>query len=167
MKKRGQFSVEYIMIVAISLLILLPGIYIFRNYAFESNDRLLENRLNEVANSVLLRAKKMHYFGPPSKSVVEVEMPPSISNMFIKNQGTEYYLGFTVLTSSGEKEFLFDSDIPIKVESPVECKNPCDACTCFSENTYSEGIKNIKVESAKDIIFYVKINEASAEVANG
>jgi hypothetical protein len=166
MKKRGQFSVEYIMIVAISLLILLPGIYIFRNYAFESNDRMLENRLNEVANSILLRSKKMHYFGPPSKSIVEVEMPPGIGSMFIKNQGNEYYLGFIVLTSSGEKELLYDSNIPIKIASPVACSFTCDICTCFPENTYGEGLKNIKVESAKDTIFHVRINEASAEVAN-
>ena len=167
MKKRGQFSVEYIMIITISLLILLPGIYIFRNYAFESNDRLMESRLVEVSNSILLRAKKMHYFGPPSKSIVEVEMPSGISSMYVYNEGTEYFLGFLVLTSSGEKEYLFDSDIPIRVDSPVACKNPCSSCSCFPENAYGEGLKNIKVESAKDTIFYVRIKEDSEAVANG
>jgi hypothetical protein len=179
MGKRGQFSVEYMMIVAISLMILLPGAYIFRNYAFESNDRLIESRLTEVANSILLRAKKMHYFGPPSKSVVEVEMPPGIGAMYIYKKGSEHLLGFIVLTSAGEKEFLFESDFPLRVGDSAPCGiavQTCDgclcrsdptSCRCFSENTFGEGLKNIKVESGKDTEFYVMVNESSEAVANG
>ena len=171
-KRKGQVSVEYIMIIVISLMILIPGTYVFRNFVFESNDDILNQRLTEVSNQILSRSRKIHYFGPPSRSVVEIEMPPSIDNMYIMSvpdntQKNEYYLAYTLLTTKGPIQKLFLSDIPIRTGENITCLANlyCQAnCDCFPMRYYSKGIKNIRARSVYDPLvdqFYIEIKEIS------
>ena len=149
---------EFIMIVAISMMILLPGIYLFRNYVFESSDSILSARLSEVADVILLKAKKMYYYGPPSKSTIEVDMPPQLGSMYVianpnNLEETEYYLGFTKLTSRGPEEITYYSNVPLKIAGTVDCGDVCDDCTyyqCANITYYDEGRKNIQVTASED-----------------
>ena len=154
MKKRGQVSVEFMVIIAISMMILLPSVYMFRNYVMQSSDQILKSRLNELSDMVLLKAKKMHYYGPPSKSTIELDMPPQIDNMYITAvpDNNEYYLGFTILTSHGTEEVTFYSDIPIRAleTKPCDFCNSYSFCECMIERYYSKGPKNIQVTSTVD-----------------
>lgn len=179
MKKRfghAQVSMEFIMIVAISMMILLPGIYFFRNFAFESNDKILNSRLDEVASTILMKAKKMYYYGPPSKSTMQIDMPPQIGNMYIianpdNVDNVEYYLMYTVLTSRGPEAVSYYSDIPLKAYETVDCEGVCDDCTyyqCMPSRYYSEGLKNIQVKSSDDCDyseFCIIIGEMSPELS--
>jgi hypothetical protein len=172
MKKRGQISVEYIMIIAFSLMIILPGIYFLRGYIFESNDNLLHLRLDEISNTILGRATKMHFYGPPSKSIVEIDIPSSIELMYIVSvpSNNEYYLAYTVLSSSGRIEKYFLADQPIKNGETVPCPTELDClatCECFPKRYNSKGIKNIRVKSVQDPtsnLFYIEIKEISSEL---
>ncbi|MEK6916568.1 MAG: hypothetical protein AABW92_02390 [Nanoarchaeota archaeon] len=170
MKKRGQIAVEYIMIVAISLFIILPGIYLFRNFAFASNDNVLQSRLSEAADSILSIGKEMYYYGPPSKSVKSLDMPSQISNMYIlsTSDGKEYYLAFNFFTSSGSDTVLFESDYPIKPVETVTCNFACQGiCECFPERYFTPGPKNFAVEASKTCVgssFCVLIKEISPEL---
>ncbi len=149
---------EFIMIVAISMMILLPGIYLFRNYAFESNDQILTARLNEISDTVLLKSKKMYYYGPPSKSTIEVDMPPQLGNIYVianpdNTENVEYYLGFTILTSRGPEEITYYSDVPLSIAGEVECGDLCTECTyyqCGNSTYYGEGRKNIQVSASDE-----------------
>jgi hypothetical protein len=157
--KRGQISVEYIMIIAVSLMILLPGIYVFRNYAFESNDQLIEKRLSEVSSFMLGKARKVYYYGPPSRSVINIEMPPQIDKMYILKfidpdpSKNEYHLGFSILSSQGRKEYTFLSDIHTSelsdcVDIAQDCSYP-KICQCFSDKYYSKGLRYFDLEAAE------------------
>ncbi|MBN2368610.1 hypothetical protein JXC34_06320 [Candidatus Woesearchaeota archaeon] len=159
MKKRcrAQIAMEYILIASLSLMILLGGAYFFRNYALESNDMVLQKRLGDVSNQILTKARKIYYYGPPSKSVLNVEMPPQIDSMFVLTTASqdEYHLGFRVLTSAGPKEFIFESDVPLEIEETIDCTTVgspdyCSQgiCGCTIERYYSAGIKNLKVEAS-------------------
>ncbi len=169
MKKRSQISVEYILIITLALMILLPGIYLFRNYALESNDKIIERRLAEITNQIFVKAREMYYYGPPSKSVVTVELPSQINLVYILSipSNDEYYLVFDVLTTNGQKEFTFESEVPLENDFP-NC-NPstnCNQgfCKCFPERFYSAGIKNFEVQASENCqatVTCVKIDEVS------
>jgi len=168
MKKRGQISVEYIMIISIAMLILLPGAYLMRNYVFESGDALLTNRLGEISNELLTKGRKMYYYGPPSKSTIIVEMPDQISSMYILSvpSNDEYYLAFKIITSKGEEDIYYDSDIPLTAYETVECNfvdcpSSVAQCDCFPERYYSQGIKNFRVEAIEDSGYFISIAETS------
>ena len=54
MKKRhSQIAMEYIVITGVAFMILIPGMYFFRNYVASSNERIIEQRINQVANEIL------------------------------------------------------------------------------------------------------------------
>ena len=152
MNKRGQVAVEYIMIVAISLFIILPGIYFFRNFAFESNDRVLQSRVADISGQLLSLGKEMYYYGPPSKSVKILEMPDQVNRMYVLTSAdnTEYYLVFEILTTSGPESVLFEADYPIEpLETAAACDVACQGiCDCFPERYYSRGPKNFAVEAS-------------------
>jgi len=171
LKKNAQVSVEYIMIITIGMMIMIPGIYLFRNYAFDSNDRILSSRISEIANNILTNSEKIYYYGPPSKTTVSIDMPPGISSMYVLSipENDEYYLGFKILTTSGEKDYFFESKMPIEPEEKELCTNmpeQCNGniCECFKERYYSKGIKNFKTESSdvcSDASVCVYIGESS------
>jgi hypothetical protein len=163
MKKRGraQISMEYILIVSLAFMILIPGVYLFRNYALESNDKVLERRLIDVSNQILVKAKKSYYYGPPSKSIVNPEMPPQINNMYVldNSDNNEYYFVYTVSTTQGEEDVFFESDVPLKAGEDVLCENVHETCgtsnvtcECFPERYYSQGLKNFQVQASEDCI---------------
>ena len=159
---RAQFAMEYVMIMGIALVIILAGVYLFRNYAYESNDKIVGIRLASINNDIVNKARKIYYYGPPSKSTIDTEMPPSLGNMFsVAHIGAdpyrnEYSLGYTVLTAGGSTNILFPSDIPLKdaigsaVCSPAPdpvCSLPSTFCYCFPPKVFSKGKKAIKVEA--------------------
>ena len=173
MKKRtAQISMEYILIVTLALMILLPGIYLFRNYALESNDRIIQSRLAEISNNIFIKSREMYYYGPPSKSVVTVELPTQINSLYILSipDNNEYYLVFDVLTTNGEKEFTYESEVPLEADLPDCFPNEnCNLgyCKCFPERFYSSGIKNFEVQASEDCIASVtcvKIDEISPNI---
>ena len=111
----------------------------------------MQARLSEVAGQIMSKARKMHYYGPPSKSTVQVDMPPQVVNMFIMNNSKDYYLMFTVLTNNGQMDVDFLSDVPLYPgEEPGMCTVPtCQGtCRCFMPRYYSAGLKNIQTESS-------------------
>ena len=174
MKKRckAQISVEYILIITLALMILLPGVYLFRNYALESNDRIIQSRLAEISNQVFVKAREMYYYGPPSKSVVTVELPSQINSFYILSipSNNEYYLVFDVLTTDGENEFTYESEVPLEANLP-DCtpSENCNQgfCKCFPERFYSEGIKNFEVQASENCVSAVTcimIDEISPDI---
>lgn len=176
MKKgcKSQISMEYIMIIAISLMILLPGVYFFRNFVFESNDQILNSRLNEISAQIVSKARKMHYYGPPSKSVLQIDMPPQVEKMYVLNLANEYYLVFNILTTKGPQNIYFLSEQKIIVEVEESCSdldnNDCitHTCKCFPKRYSSKGIKNFRLESTNvgcgGETFCIKLKEISDEI---
>lgn len=158
MKKRlAQISFEYILIITLALMILLPGVYLFRNYAMESNDRIIQTRLAEISNNIFVKAREMYYYGPPSKSIVTVELPSQINSLYILSipNNDEYYLVFNVLTTTGENEFTYESEVPLEANVPgCSPSENCDQgfCQCLPERFYSEGIKNFEVQASENCI---------------
>jgi hypothetical protein len=161
MEKRGQIAIEYILMLTLALMIILPAVYLFRNYAYESNENLVEGRMYEIGNTVITSARKLYYYGPPSKTAINLEMPPQVDSMFIlvyngiKPEENEYYLGYQI---AGKKEILIDSQVPLNVSpntdiSLYQCKNleqdcnPPKMCYCFPDKFYSKGKKIYTLEA--------------------
>ena len=153
MKKRSQISVEFVMIIAIGLIIILPGIYLFRNYVFESNDALLKSRVTEISTQILSKARVMYYYGPPSKTTYEIEMPPQVNNMYLLSvpDNNEYYLVINILASTGPEDLYYESEIPLKAQENITCNIACQGnCDCFPARYFSKGVKNYKIEATQN-----------------
>ena len=164
MKKRGraQIAMEYVLIIALGLMIILPAVFLFRNYAFESNENLVQNRLYEIGNLIMGKARKMYYYGPPSKTTLNFEMPPQVDSMFLlvyldpaDQSKNEYYLGFIF---AGSKEVLIDSEVPLNATETdtvpclyiEQCSTENTRCYCFRDKFYAKGNKIYSIKAVEN-----------------
>ncbi|MBU0757116.1 MAG: hypothetical protein KKF44_03545 [Nanoarchaeota archaeon] len=122
MKKRlAQAAMEYIVIIGIVFMFLIPGMYLFRNYVETSNDRIIEQKINQLAGELINTAREMYFFGVPSKRVIEVEMPEEVANMAVyfneqdptDKKDDEYTLIIVVESSGSRINYYYQFDVPI------------------------------------------------------
>ena len=180
-KRRAQISVEYLMIFGMTMLILVPTIILFKNFAFSSGDEVVSQRIKEVSLKIVDTAREVHYYGPPSKKILTFDLPPNILSMGIMTTVTgEHVLAFEVVSSDGNYNLYYDSEIPIYVEEPKACRTQASLhsdcggtllCDCLEEKEFSQGIRHFNVESTNDDTicqgedFCVMINEVSDELS--
>ena len=173
MNGKAQIAVEYVLIIVFILSILVAGMYIFRGYAMGSRDKIIENKVELISNAFIDNAREIYFLGEGSKKVVTIEMPDQVENIIAFDAGgKEFYLIFNILTSSGQKELFYKSDVLIKKDSitsihyddPASCHG-ADSCDFyyFRDNEISAGIKNFMIEAKKDDINYIDIEMVSLE----
>ena len=146
---------EFILIATIAFMIIISGAVLLRNYAVESSDNLAQRKITEAANEILTKAKKMYFYGPPSKSVIKVDMPAQIEVFYTLSimDNSEYYLVFNIITSKGVKKHYFKSDIPLfSIGNTCDIAEECSKgiCKCFPDRAITEGVKNFEVKASTD-----------------
>ncbi|MBT7393184.1 hypothetical protein HN827_10255 [archaeon] len=177
------------MIFGLTILVLVPTVIMFKNFAFSSGDEVVAQRIKEISLKIIDTAREVHYYGPPSKKVLTLDMPPNVLSMgIIHAKGNdvsnpdddEYVLAFELVSSDGNYNLYYDSEIPIFVEKLEECSpltslhsecGPNFECICFEDVEFTQGIKEFNVESTSDsdicgtVDYCVKINEISEELS--
>jgi len=136
--KKSQSMLEYMLIIALSFLIIVPTVYFFFVYAQESSSELSDVRVNALARTMLDNVKTIYYYGANSKVVIKVDMPEDVSSLYIvKNRELVFNMSYI----QGTNQLVFFSDINITSDS---CSG--DICT-FPPEMYNSGIKQIRIRS--------------------
>lgn len=109
MIKRGQISLEYLMVVGfvVFIVIILLGLAIF--YTSTAQDSIALNQLTNFAHKTLNSAETVYFSGEPSKLTITVYLPEGVQNFEI----LENSLVFNISTSSGETITAFQSSVPL------------------------------------------------------
>ncbi len=130
--RKGQVSLEHLIMVAIAMLTLLPVIYLFYNYSKESTSEVNFASVNNLGNKIINRAESVYYLGEPSKLTLEENMPLAVQNIAILQDSINniYELVFTL---DGNETAVFSSDVPISGD--------------FTDTSVSQGTKTITIES--------------------
>lgn len=81
--KLGQGSFEYISIVAVALLLIIPSTVLFLNYSQSTGDQVLSSQFNFIGNTLLSKAEEMYVIGTYSWTTVDVNLPNSFTNATI------------------------------------------------------------------------------------
>ncbi|MBI4149644.1 hypothetical protein HY491_04300 [Candidatus Woesearchaeota archaeon] len=188
--KRGasaQVSMEYVMIFAFILLIIIPTAYVFRDYIRESTDSITINKIGRIARAIADTGREAYFTGPPFKSVITIEFPEQIGSMYVldsrESQSPEYFLMFNVLTATGTQTLFFESDVPIQCYTSAsnlcledttlheQCRVPGFHCSAFEARDYSPGLKRMKIEANANCRFSeqvtatcVRLDEISDEL---
>lgn len=161
---KSQVAMEYIMILSLVLLILIPTIYVFREYVSKSSDDVVINNINSVAKNLIDNSREIFYLGSSSKTVIDLEMPKQVEAMWLmdnsndKNNPPEHLLMFKLNLQDGMQDLYFDSDIPIKCSDCTACNDCAQTineqcgqkqfnCFVYPETAYSSGLKHFKIEA--------------------
>ncbi len=97
--KKSQVSMEYILITAFSLLIVMPMVILFFQYSQAYNEDVNINQANKVMDEILNAAETVHYLGEPSQKTISVYFPKNIETIVL----SDGYFAFTI--NPGERPF--------------------------------------------------------------
>ena len=132
MEKRGQVSVEYLIIVGFVTFLIIGILGIALVYSTSIEDRIKNIQMNNFANKVISTSESVFYAGEPSKLTLEVYLPEDIKNVTIQ----ENNLFIVVGTSTGTNILSFGSNVPIS-----------------GDLSYSTGLKKIElVASSGEVV---------------
>ncbi len=95
--RRAQFAMEYLLVIAFSVVIILPVInYLYQEYDANRSEVYLD-QMHQFSNELVFQAEKIYYQGFPSKTIVSAYFPPGIKSIIINS-------------SANFIEVLFDND---------------------------------------------------------
>ena len=137
MKKRGQASVEYMIIIGFVSFAVAGIAGVAFLYTSDISQRIGFYQLEKFEQKIISSAEDVYYKGEPSKSTFVAYLPKGIT----KIQITSGELVFSVSTKSGTNIISYSSNVPI--QGSISSK---------------DGVKKIKVEAFDS---YVMISEVS------
>lgn len=137
--RKSQASLEYMVILAFTLLILLPAFYIFYSFTSQSNQQIADAQIDTIGTSIIENAQFVHYAGESSKVTLDLDLPTNVQNISIV---ANRELVFKILSEEGEKNLVFFSDVV-----PLSCANY--VCTIATED--DAGKIKLRVQSIEEL----------------
>jgi len=134
---KAQSAVEYLVIISITLMLLLPVVYIFFNYSKSTQSTSVDAQAVAIGNTILDAAEKVYYSGKDSKLVVEVTVPEEAYAAHIYDNRE---LAINISKDTGESEIVFFTDINIT-------SSTCVGSICILDELASPGLKKIRLQS--------------------
>jgi len=148
--KLGQGAFEYILVVGIAMLLIVPGVMIFYNYSLKSNDEVMRSQINMIGNDIMDAAEKVYYIGEYSWQSLKVDIPNKVTSIYVLDNSElviEYH------SYVGLSQAVFFSDINISAGGNAI---PIPSGAVSVSNSMHPGLNIIKITSMGS---YVLINE--------
>lgn len=140
---KAQSALEYLMIIAITLIIIVPTTYLFSTYSRHSAEQIIYSQINDIGINIINNANFIYQSGEYSKIVMDINMPEKINDVYILYNRE---LVFNIESEFGSNEMVFFSNANIVSDSCTP--EGCSLCErCDLSDIASSGIKKIKIES--------------------
>src|SRR3989338_10663579 len=114
--RKAQSSLEYLLVVALTFVIIVPTTYLFYNYSKESSQEITDAQITKLGRSIVDSAESIFYSGQGSKTVLELNVPENVYSAQIID-GREFV--FNVTTTFGISEIVFFSSV--NMSTPSNC----------------------------------------------
>ena len=111
--KRGQISIEYLMITGFVIFLVISILGIALLYTASVKDELKFNQLERFAIKVISNAERVFFEGEPSQVTINAFLPSGVQSIYVYESNGEYTLVFNLSSGSGESVIGFSSDVPI------------------------------------------------------
>ena len=144
---KAQSALEYLMVIALAMGIIVPITYMFFQYSSESNVQIIDVQVTQIGRNIIDTAESVYYSGEGSKIVLEINMPENVEDVSIMYNRE---LVFNIITELGETEIVFFSDIDILITSDdgeSECVNDGN---CDLSSLAGSGLKKVEIKSEID-----------------
>lgn len=133
---RAQVSLEYLLVIGIAFVIIVPATYLFFNFSLESGEEIDFFNLEETGRTIVDTAETLYYTGIGSKTTLRVTIPDDLDNVSIIDQRE---LVFGVDSQVGYNEIVFISQVNITSEAG------CGLGSCPVPGLDIQGVKRIQL----------------------
>ena len=147
MTTKAQSAMEYLMIVALTLGIIVPTTYLFFRYSSESTIEIIDAQINQVGRSIMDTAESVYFSGEGSRIVLELSMPKNVADI---NIVANRELVFDITSEIGETEAVFFSSSGISITSDDTSDDCVNNGNCKLADITGPGLEKIKIESVDD-----------------
>ena len=102
--KKGQISVEYMIVVGFIVLLVLTVLGAALLYSSQINDSIEERQIEQFATKVVSSAESVKYAGEPSRSTISAYLPSNVKDIQII--GKEIVIDFTLSSGFNRVSYL-------------------------------------------------------------
>lgn len=141
---KAQYSLEYIMVIGITLLVLVPVTYLFLNYTKDSSEQMKYPQLNRIGTAIVNNAKSVYYAGEYSKLLIDVSVPENVNDVYILE---DHELIFEIETRAGMNSMIFFSDVNI---TSTKCYDWAGITRCSLSNVSVTGVKKVRLQTTPE-----------------
>ena len=113
LSSRGQISFEYLIIVGLALLVIVPALFFFLTFTGGGEDAVLHSRVAELGTQMVRTAGDSYALGRHSWLTLDVNIPEDVESISVYSDGSEYEFAVRYLTSHGTSEAVFYSPTPL------------------------------------------------------
>ena len=99
---KGQAAIEYMMIISMSLMILVPLLFVVNSYISESRDEMKIRALEDGVDSIGEASEMVYFQGYPSKMRIDLYVPENVQTAEVN----ENIIKVRLWTNSGEIDIV-------------------------------------------------------------
>jgi uncharacterized protein (UPF0333 family) len=107
--RKGQVSLEYMIIVGILFLMIIPLLFLYTSTQQDTTDTLTEGQLRKAGTVLRDAAERVYYAGEPAQEVIEIYFPEHIKAIVLSNSS----IAFTANSGSGNYDLVINSAAPL------------------------------------------------------
>src|SRR3989344_2055999 len=105
---KAQSSMEYLLIIALTLGILVPTTYLFFSYSSEYNTEITDSQAVRLGRDIISTAESVYFSGEGSRIIMEANMPEDVTGISILGNRE---LVFNISSPFGPNEAVFFSSV--------------------------------------------------------
>lgn len=148
---KGQSSIEYLFIVAIALLIIVPGTALFYQYSQTSQENIQHSKIYKIGSELVDTGEMIYSVGENSWQTIEVSFPGSVQTVKVYANDTmsELVLSYGDVHPS-DAVFFSKNTLLNATGNKSECSDGCKV-------PIKKGLNSIRIESGTEgeIRYYV------------
>lgn len=115
-KKRGQISIEYLIVVGFVVFVIIGILGISYFYSSGVRDQIKNSQLESFAKNVISNSESVFYQGEPSQVTVTAYLPDGVQSMYVfREAGNEDLLVFNLTGQNDDSVVGFSSNVPISI----------------------------------------------------
>ena len=112
--RKGQFSMEYMVVTALVLLLLVGGVYFLYSGVSGTDKSAIEGQLQYIGNSLIDTADKVYFLGELSKTTLTLIFPPDLTGITVEG-GNELVFSYKGERGIEERVFLGRVNLAVNV----------------------------------------------------
>lgn len=147
-KKKGQTSVEFLAVVGIAMLMIVPATALFMSHTRTSTDQIISEQMNNIGNRIMGKAEEMYIAGQDSWATITVNFPEALTETEISGNRE---LFFTYDSHKGPTQAVFFSTRFNITTEGTSCQ---PACTL----NFIPGRNDIRIRSAGKEVIITRVN---------
>ena len=141
--KQAQAAIEFLLVIALSLVLVIPALTLFFNFTQDTTYEALNGRVSRIGTAMVETTQSVYYYGNEASKVLVVDFPSKVNALEINPQN-KHEIIFTLEVPRGTTEAVFYSEIPLQGN--------------FTQDKITQGPKQFKFENVNGTIMVSELD---------